>query len=103
MTAPYERLVELARRQRMLVEEGRLDELGAVASAWGRLTEALPGTPPREAEPYLREADLLVRSAAAALAQTLDDTRTSLDHLARGRRAVVGYGGAARPALERVG
>jgi hypothetical protein len=103
MTAPYARLVELARRQRTLVQEGRFTELEDVARDWARLAERLPARPPREAEPYLREADGLVRSAAAALAHALGDARTSLDHLARGRRAVAGYGAPARSALERVG
>lgn len=90
MTAGYERLLELALRERELIDEERWDEVVALDRERRDLSAALPGPPPAEARPLLEAAEHAVRENAALIAARLAATREELGTLGRGRQAA-GY------------
>lgn len=95
MTAGYERLLELARRERELIDEARWDEVVALDRERRDLAESLPGPPPAEARPLLEAAERAVRENAALIAAGLAATREELGLISRGRSLVSGYAAAA--------
>ena len=95
MTDPYERILELARREAELVEQGRFEELAAVWAERDALTEPLNGRPPVSAREALTEADRIVRATHDRICVLLQELGEQIGQLSSGRRAVSGYGGAA--------
>src|SRR2546421_431135 len=95
MTA-YQALLDLAGRERQLVDEGRFDELEALGAEWEKLTSNLP-TPTDEERKLLEEIELTVWSTVAALRLAIDDTAHLMTLVQRGRRAIDSYAGSASP------
>jgi hypothetical protein len=97
MNDPYERILELARREAELVEQGRLEELSAVWAERDALTAQLASRPPLSAREALTEADRVVRATHDRICVLLQDLGEQIGQLSSGRRAVSGYGGVAAP------
>ena len=91
LLGPYERLLALAERERVLVHEGRADELEELLAARAALVAELPARPPREAAELLREALAVQEETSARLEDGLRSVRAELGRLGRGRGAVRGY------------
>jgi hypothetical protein len=87
----YDRLLELARRERELIDRGRWDEVVALDHERRELAAALPGPPPPEAREALAAAERQVRENAALIAAALAETREQLAGLARGSRQAAAY------------
>jgi hypothetical protein len=87
----YDAILELAKVEHGLLDDGRLDELEALKGRWHELTTGLPQTPPAHAREPLKRAlamhtrigELLITRRAAMLAE--------LAALARAGRAAEGY------------
>jgi hypothetical protein len=88
---PYDAILELAKTEHALLDEGRLEELEALKGRWQELTTGLPPTPPDHAREPLKRAlamhtrigELLLTRRAAMLGE--------LGVLARAGRAAEGY------------
>jgi hypothetical protein len=93
-------LGELARRERALVEAGRWDDLAALQDERDRLIGSLETPLPAAARPLLADALAQSRATQQALQVALAQTEAELGTVRRGRRALAGYGVAARHALE---
>ena len=93
--SPYARLVELARREGVLVDAGDWPELIRLEHERRELLATLPEQPPAEARPQLEEAQRLVAANAGRIASALALVRADLGRLAAARPAVTGY--SARP------
>jgi hypothetical protein len=94
MNPAYASLLAVVRRERELVDEGRFEELEALAFEWERLAAGLPA-PNEEERKVLEEIELTVRSSVAAVRISLDDTTQLLGLVHRGRRAIDAYSGTA--------
>jgi hypothetical protein len=92
---PYERILELARREAELVAEGRLEELAGVWAERDELTASLTARPPQSAREALVEADRVVRATHERVCLLLQELGEQIGQLSSGRRAVTGYGGGA--------
>jgi hypothetical protein len=92
MTQAYAQLVELARRERELVDAGRYDDAAAIGAEWRALVVTLPARPPAEARPLLQEAERLIRETVAAIVAARSAAQAELAHLGRGRKAMASYG-----------
>lgn len=88
---PYDRLVELAERERDLIAAGRYDELAELDDERGDVVDALPALPPPEAGPALERAAALQEENTRSLAAALVETRHGLLDLRRGRRTARSY------------
>jgi len=97
MNDPYERILELARLEAELVEQGRLEDLAVVWSERDALTEQLNGRPPASARDALTEADRIVRATHDRICVLLQELGAQIGQVSSGRRAVSGYRGAAAP------
>jgi len=88
---PYVAILELAKIEHGLLDDGRLEELEALKGRWHELTTGLPQTPPDHAREPLKRAlamharigEMLLTRRAAMLAE--------LTALARAGRAAEGY------------
>ena len=89
----YARLVELARRERELVQQGRHDELAELQAEREALVAGLAGPAPAAAGPFLREALELSRATERQLEAGLDRLRHELVALGQHRHVVRSYGG----------
>lgn len=94
MNDPYERILELARREAELVEQNRLEELAAVWAERDELVSSLASRPPESARDALAEADRVVRATHERVLVLLQELGEQISQLSSGRRAVSGYGGA---------
>jgi hypothetical protein len=92
----YERLVELAERERELIAAGRFDELAEIDAERDELVASLPEQAPPDARFLLERAARLQEESSRELAAALATVRVGLLELARGRRAAGGYAPAAR-------
>jgi hypothetical protein len=103
VTDPYAALLELTEREHALVVAGTWEELAAVDSERRGALAGLPARAPAGAarEALARAAELQAATTALLAAQVAE-LRRSLGHVAQGRTAVQGYGGAAAPAPARV-
>ena len=103
MSDPYAALLALTEREHAHVVAGRWEELAAVDSARRTALTGLPARAPAGAarEALARAAELQA-ATTALLAVQVAELRRSLGHMAQGRTAVQGYGGAAAPAPARV-
>lgn len=90
----YDVLVELARRERALIDGCLWDDLLDLQAQRGSLVETLPSRPPDEARGALEAARALSASNEIALRAALDGAGRELAHLGRGRRALASYAGA---------
>ena len=97
MSDPYERILELARREAEFVESGRFEELSGVWAERDALTAELSGPPPDSAREPLLEADRIVRATHERVCALLQELGEQIAQLSSGRRAISGYGGAPRP------
>ena len=88
---PYDRIVELARRERALVADGRIDELAALAAERDALVATLPAEAPAEAQPQLEEALRIVNETSEAIAEVLEEVRRELGALRVHRRVASSY------------
>ncbi|MDX6547600.1 MAG: hypothetical protein QOG33_1150 [Gaiellales bacterium] len=89
--AGYCALVELARRESVLIEAGRWSDLIVLESERQEVLAALPQKAPREARSLLEEAKSIVQRNVAAIVEATDRTREQLAHVGRGRQAIAGY------------
>jgi len=87
---PWSRLLELARIEATLVEEGRWEDARQLGAEREALLRRLPAPPP-EARADLEAALALVESSAAATAAAMAEVRETLAHLAVGRQAIAAY------------
>lgn len=95
MAGPYERLLELARRERDALEAGDWERVTALQAEQAELREALSGaTPPPSARPALEEAARLNAEVVLAIRRAMAGVQAELVALGRGREAAAGYGGA---------
>jgi hypothetical protein len=103
VTDPYAALLELTEREHALAVAGTWEELAAVDSERRVALAGLPARAPAGAarEALARAAELQAATTALLAAQVAE-LRRSLGHVAQGRTAVQGYGGAAAPAPARV-
>jgi hypothetical protein len=92
---PYAVLVELAERERDLVDAGSVEQLAPLAAERAALVAALPDQAPPAALPALERAAALQRATSAALEAAMAETRRRLGAVDRGRDAVRAYGRAA--------
>jgi hypothetical protein len=90
VTSRYQPLLDLARRERELVQGGRWDELGELGAQWAAQTAALSEPTPADRE-LLEEIAAIVWSTVAAVQSALASTTRVLDHVQRGRLAVDSY------------
>jgi hypothetical protein len=97
VNAPYERILELARREAELVGEGRFEELAAVWAERDDVIASLGPIPPASAREPLAEADRICRATQATLLGLLEELGRQIGQLSSGRRAAAGYGGANAP------
>jgi hypothetical protein len=99
---PYNAIVELARTEHGLLDDGRLEELEALKGRWSELTEGLPGTPPAHArEPLERALAMQVRIGELLLARRAAIV-AELGALARAGRAAEGYARSAMPGVSSI-
>jgi hypothetical protein len=96
----WERLGDLARRERELVAAEQWDELIALQAARQQLIDSLPAALPREAKPVLEAALAQSRATQAALRAEVTRADGVLGALRRGRRAVSAYGVGGQAAVE---
>jgi hypothetical protein len=94
---PYERILELARREAELVEAGRLAELSAVWEERDAIAASLGERPPASAREPLLEADRVGRATHERICGLLQELGAQLAQVSAGRRAVSGYGGPVPP------
>lgn len=87
----YAELLDLARRERELVLEGRWEELPALAARRDALLRTLPEQAPEEARPELEEALRVVRQTSDAIGAVLDEVRRELASLRTHRRVAASY------------
>ena len=92
MNTPYEKLLDLARREQALVNEKRYDELEDLGRHWAELTAELPNPTPEDRK-LLEEIELTVWTTVAQTRLELEEATRLLALLERGRRAVDGYAG----------
>lgn len=98
--APYEALVAHAELELELATDGRLSELGGLASRWEELLAGLPERPPASAAPVLARARLIHERTRIELLRLRDGLLGDLTAAARAKRTADGYAGAvARPAV----
>jgi hypothetical protein len=90
---PYGTLVQLAERERALVEDGRVEELAALAAERDALVATLPSQAPPSARPALERALALQAATAATLRASLGAMRLQLAELDRGRGVARAYVG----------
>ena len=88
---PYRALVEIAERERALVDAGRLEELEALAAEREALIATLPPQAPPSALPALERAHALERATSAVLRASLNELRHSIAALETGRDAARAY------------
>jgi hypothetical protein len=88
---PYAALVEIAERERALVDAGRIEELDALAAERDALIATLPPQAPASARPALERAHALQRATSAVLRASLNELRHSLAALDRGRGVARAY------------
>jgi hypothetical protein len=96
-TNPYAALVLLAERERRLVDDGRIEELAAVAAERNALIATLPAHAPASARPALERAYALQSATSAALRASLAQVRHELATVDRGRGVARAYAGAPAP------
>ena len=100
---PYGTLVLLAEREHALVEDGRVEDLAALAAERDALIATLPAQAPTAARPALERALALQTATAATLRASLGAMRQQIAELDRGRGVALAYvGGPAAPAASRV-
>jgi hypothetical protein len=98
----YAAIVELARIEHGLLDDGRLEELEALKGRWSELTDDLPSTPPARArEPLKRALAMHVRIGELLLARRAAIV-AELAALARAGRAADGYARSAIPGASSV-
>jgi hypothetical protein len=93
---PYAALVAFAERERVLVDDGRVEELAVLTAQRDAYVAQLPAQAPRSALPHLERAQALQVATAAKLRATLDELRRTISGLERGRERAHAY--AAGPA-----
>ena len=91
MSKPYEQLLELARLEQELVDQGRFAELDALGPRWAELTANLPAPAPEDRK-LLEEIELTVWTTVAATRLELEETARLSALIERGSRAIGGYG-----------
>jgi hypothetical protein len=92
-TDPYGTLVLLAERERALVEDGRVEDLAALAAERDALVATLPPQAPPAARPALERALALQTATAASLRASLGAMRLQIAELDRGRGVARAYVG----------
>jgi hypothetical protein len=97
VSTPYERILELARREAALVAEGRLEDLSEVWEERDEVIATLGPLPPASAREPLLEADRICRATHERLCRQLQELGEQLTQLTSGRRAAAGYGGSTPP------
>jgi hypothetical protein len=88
---PYAALVTFAQRERVLVDEGRVEELETLAAERDALIAGLPPQAPPSARPHLERAHALQLATAAVLKARLAELRHSMVALDRSSNAARAY------------
>jgi hypothetical protein len=94
MTERYQRLLELTRNQRVLIDDGDWTGAAALGATWQELVATLPEQAPPEVRELLEEAASIAWSNTAALQALAAAVSGELGHLGQGRRAIASYAGA---------
>ena len=89
----YGALVLLAEREQALVEDGRIEDLAALAEERAALVATLPAQAPAWARPALERALGLQSATAATLRASLGALRLEIADLDRGRGVARAYVG----------
>jgi hypothetical protein len=97
-TDAYAALVHLAERERQLVDDGRVEELAALAAERDALIATLPAQAPAAARPALERALALQTATAVALRASLAQMRHEIAAVDRGRGVARAYAGMPAPA-----
>lgn len=103
MAGPYERVLELARRERDAVEAGDWERMLALQAEQGELREQLARAAapvPPSARPALEEAVRLNAEVVRSIQRALSGIQAELVELGRSREAAAGYGGAVERAAQ---
>ena len=101
--APYERLLELAERETVLLGAGALEDLPALAEERSAIVASLPAAAPREAAGLLSRLGALQALTTASMVAERAHTAGELRSLRRGRGAVHGYAASASQSAARSG
>lgn len=88
---PYAALVVFAERERVLVDEGRVEELEVLAAERQALIASLPPQAPASARPHLERAHALQLATTAVLKASLAELRHSMVSLNRTSTAARAY------------
>jgi hypothetical protein len=96
----WQHLADLALHEQRLVETGSWPELLELQAERERLIATLTSPPPLDVLGVLVTARERSLATEAALRRALAEQGRELDTLARGRRAVVAYGGGEHSGLE---
>ena len=94
--APYRAVIEQALADGALIERGAWADLVAAGERRDALMARLPVRPPDAALELVEEAERLIHANTLKVVAARDRTRAKLVELARGRRALMGYGGSRR-------
>jgi hypothetical protein len=90
---PYEALYEHAELELELAGRGEIRRLAAMGERWRELTRELPGRPPAQAAPLLRQARLIHERTRIELFRLRESLLAEIGASARARRAADGYAG----------
>jgi hypothetical protein len=91
VTERYQRLLELTRTQRALIDAGDWSGAVSLGAEWQELVDGLPDHAPAAARPLLEEAAAIAWSNTAAIEALAAEVSRELEHLGRGRRALASY------------
>jgi hypothetical protein len=91
VTERYQRLLELTRTQRALIDAGDWPGAVSLGTEWQELVDGLPDHAPAAARPLLEEAAAIAWSNTAAIEALAAEVSRELEHLGRGRRALASY------------
>ncbi|MCW2977719.1 MAG: hypothetical protein JWM06_3000 [Actinomycetia bacterium] len=94
MTERYQRLLELTRTQRTLIDAGDWSGAVSLGAEWQELVDGLPDRAPDAVRPLLEEAASIAWSNTAAIEALAAEVSRELAHLGRGRRALASYASA---------
>ncbi len=92
MSSDYDALLELAERERELIEAGQWEDVVTLGVTRAQLVAQLPTQAPASALGLLEQTASIVESNVAAIATASATARQELAHIQRGRTALASYG-----------
>jgi hypothetical protein len=91
MTERYQRLLELTRAQRSLIDAGDWSGAVSLGAEWQVLVDGLPDRAPNSVRALLEEAASIAWSNTASIEALAAEVSRELAQLGRGRRALASY------------